>query len=294
LTEQRDHFVRARERETGVVKKNVSFPGERILAAAATGGPLIEAAGFVAEAPQVAFAVERHRWAWRPETVRVLLVAESHVYTSSADLAIRVRPELLPQVARHAPKEYVRLVYCLGYGETWLLTGRPEVNGGTWQFGNIFGRLAETGRQPTTVQATRAQRLAWKVDTLLRLRARGVWLVDSSLHGVYAPGAKRVTPDLTCALHELWWTNYGKWLFEQTKAAYRCVIGKVTPERLARIGVPWDGWIYQPQAERSVPPEQFDHGWRELLTATACWSVEVGRRERASCAAAAAHAAASK
>src|SRR5436305_8632592 len=76
---------------------------------------------------EVALAVESHRWAWRPESVSVMLIAESHVYTSENDLAITVRQDLLPPEARHAPSEYVRLVYCLGYGENEILSGMPAV-----------------------------------------------------------------------------------------------------------------------------------------------------------------------
>jgi hypothetical protein len=75
-----------------------------------------------------------------------------------------------------------------------------------------------------------------------------VWLLDTSLHGIYAPDATRVASDLTCTLHELWWKHHGAWLFEQTEGTYRCVIGSGTAQRLARIGVPWDNWICQPQA----------------------------------------------
>ena len=249
---------------------NVSIPSpplDRIRAAVSSGILAIEAAGLVAEQPEVAGAVERHRWAWKPPAIRVLLVAESHVYTSAEDLAIRINATLLPDAARHAPLEYVRLVYCLGYGETWLLNAQPRSNAGTWQFWNIFGRVAKTGRQPTRGGSSDASRLAWKVATLNRLREQGVWLLDSSLHGIYAPGATRVPAHLTTVLHRIWWEHYGSWLFAQCAGAYRCVIGKVTAAHLANLGVPVDNWIYQPQAERNVSSPQLDHGWPDLLRA---------------------------
>ena len=104
---------------------NGDFPRDRIETAVRLGASAIHERGFVAEHPAVALAVERHRWAWKPENVRILLVAESHVYTSEEELALRVQRELLPVEARHAPTEYVRLIYCLGYGETSLLTRAP-------------------------------------------------------------------------------------------------------------------------------------------------------------------------
>jgi hypothetical protein len=183
-------------------------------------------------------------------------------------LSLRLQSRLLPDGAQHAPNEYVRLVYCLGYGETSLLNARPlRSNAGTPQFWNIFGRIAGTGRQPTRAAASAETRLVWKVETLERMRNRGIWLLDSSLHGIYAPGATRIPADLTLNLHRIWWEHYGSWLFDQCPGAYRCVIGKVTATRLATLDVPWDSWIYQPQAERGVSGPQLDHGWSGLLDA---------------------------
>src|SRR5262245_48897798 len=163
----------------------MSPPIDRIKTATALGAQAIHAAGLVAERPEVAVAVEQHRWAWKPSNVRVLLVAESHVYTSVEDSTLHVRTEMLPEEARHAPREFVRLVYCLGYGETWLLNAPPQrPNGGTRDFLNIFGRIVDNGRQPTRALASATARLLWKVQTLQRIRAQRVWLLDSSLHGI--------------------------------------------------------------------------------------------------------------
>lgn len=55
------------------------------------------------------------RRAWRPDRVKVLLVAESHVAEAAGDRNTGViRPRWLN---RTLPSQYVRLVYCLGYGE---------------------------------------------------------------------------------------------------------------------------------------------------------------------------------
>jgi hypothetical protein len=52
---------------------------------------------------------------WRPPTPRLVLVAESHVFTTLLDLAVTYQN---PSGAIHAPSNYVRLVYCLAYGES--------------------------------------------------------------------------------------------------------------------------------------------------------------------------------
>ena len=127
------------------------------------------------------------------------------MFTSADDSKLRVAQDRLPLAARHAPEQFVRLVYCLAYGENDLLNGPPPArNSGTLQFWDIFGRLAETGRQPR--QAAFAERLGWKVATLLALQEKGVWLLDSSLHAFYVPGGTRVgtgNPGLEAAIHEL-------------------------------------------------------------------------------------------
>lgn len=182
----------------------VEFPSDRIEVARAAGERRLSKAALPIEPPEVALAVERHRWAWRPHVVRTLLIAESHVYTSADDIALTIRRDRLPPVAQYAPAEYVRLIYCLGYGEDELLTRRPtRSNAGTPQFWNIFGRLAGTGRQPRKGVTPLGQRLDWKVGTLSALRERGVWLVDASLHGIYAPGGQRVGAEITRDLHRV-------------------------------------------------------------------------------------------
>src|SRR4051812_20640164 len=62
--------------------------------------------------------VEQHRWHWRPAQPRLILIAESHVYTSEADIAVTINlAEIAPLATiTHPlpPSEYVGLVYCLG------------------------------------------------------------------------------------------------------------------------------------------------------------------------------------
>jgi len=246
--------------ESGLID---AFPAERIGAGAAKGREVLLGAGLKLEPSDVAIAVERHRWAWKPERVRVLLIAESHVYTSDGDFRARIRTQLLPPAAQHAPVEYVRLVYCLGYGESRLLTHAPAGNGGTWQFWNLFGRLVGTGRQPTRSPFT--ERLAWKIATLHAMRDLGVWLLDASLHAIYMPGATRVPPQVASSLHRIWWRSYGAWLLDQHRGAYLCAVGAGVSRVLAELGVQLDNWVYQPQA-RAVDHER---GWDVLQRAVA-------------------------
>jgi hypothetical protein len=243
----------------------VEFPGSRVLASLQQGRDVLHGANLEVEPPEVGMAVERHRWAWRPAEPKVLMIAESHVYTSPNDVRLRIDSRLLPTAAQHAPAEYVRLIYCLGYGESRILNSVPEGrNSGTPQFWNIFGRVAGTGRQPTTLQASWQQRLDWKVRTLVAMRERGVWLLDASLHGIYAPGAERVGPAVSQELHRIWCRTYGGWLLEQWPKAYRCVIGRGVARTLESLGVRFNSWIYQPQA-RAGTGVDLEAGWNELM-----------------------------
>lgn len=86
-------------------------------------------AGWGHESAAVLAAVEAHREYWRPDEVRVLLLAESHVRTHRDELAAKV--SAVPWGCPDAPCEFVRLVYCLGNGEGHLLSAKLSNSGGT-------------------------------------------------------------------------------------------------------------------------------------------------------------------
>lgn len=135
-------------------------------------------------------AVAAWRHAWRPERVRVVLLAESHVGEHPGDSRIGVMP--MHWVGRSLPHPYVRLIYCLGYGESGICTSPPESNSGTPQFWNIFGQVALGQSQPRKSESSLQQRLRWKVGVLEELRQRGIWLQDASPLGVYLGRGKRL------------------------------------------------------------------------------------------------------
>ena len=70
--------------------------------------------------------------------MRVVLLAESHVFTGAADLERCI--VRLPGAPAGIPTGFVRLVYCLGYGENDILDRRisEPPNTGTPQFWRIF------------------------------------------------------------------------------------------------------------------------------------------------------------
>jgi hypothetical protein len=151
----------------------------------------------LAEPPDAAVAAEECRQAWRPERLRVLLLAESHIATSAAELACRVA--LPPGLDWPGPQRFVRHIYCAGYGEPELLEGQLESGarprGGTPQYWRLMAAAegADCPAWPAVArQGTAAgPRLAAKAALLHRLRARGVWLTDASLVALAVPALRR-------------------------------------------------------------------------------------------------------
>lgn len=152
------------------------------------------------ESDEYLLRVDAWRQAWRPDRVRVLLVAESHVREAAGDLDIEV--QFPPSDRSEGPPSpgYCRLIYCPAYGEDGLCRPRaPASNRGTPAFWRMFARLAwrNLGAAPATPRV-RSSRWAWKLEVLERLRAQGVWLVDASVLGIYIPGGRRAFTGRMC------------------------------------------------------------------------------------------------
>jgi hypothetical protein len=133
-------------------------------------------------------AAEFHRQFWKPAEPRLVLLAESHVYTDELDLACKITTNNLPTDIQHSSSQFVRLIYCLGYGESTLVRGTPvQPNDGTPQYWKIFGQCAGTS-------ATADGSLNWKISTLRALKARGIWLADASIHACMNPRFPKTDP----------------------------------------------------------------------------------------------------
>lgn len=199
------------------------------------------------ESVEVAIACENHRWAWRPPFIQTLLVAESHVFTLEDEVRWRILADHLPKEARHAPVEFVRLVYCLAYGESEILVERPtRRNTGTSQYWKLFGDLAGSPPYPRKPSPSNV-RLAWKTTTLQRLKERGIWLLDGSFHAVYRPRGTRLRHDIAKALHRIWYEEYGSSIRKEASRAKVWCIGKAVLEAIGHEMQCGD-WIYQPNA----------------------------------------------
>ena len=95
-------------------------------------------------------------------------------------------------INRPLPRSYVRLIYCLAYGETAICSSPPQSNAGTRQFWNIFGQIAFGQSPPAKSSSSLHERLQWKVGVLEELERRGIWLQDACPLGVYLGRGQRL------------------------------------------------------------------------------------------------------
>ncbi len=221
---------------------------------------LAELLGSDREPISVIQRAEEHRSYWRPSTPRVILLAESHVYTHKDELLRNVR--LSPPLPGELPTGFVRLVYCLGYGEDQALCGPAPLgrNGGTPQFWKIFlSCLKPITRNEdfAVVQATKTpfrERIANKISILDQLRASGVWLLDASIAALYTPGRPKPAAQVVHSVLQESWDSYIRSVIaEAAPEAILCIglgVGRSLAFRLNQLGTPWAA-VPQPQARLS-------------------------------------------
>lgn len=195
--------------------------------------------GLTPESEAYLQATEAWRAAWRPDRVRVLLVAESHVAEQPGDAGVTVDTGRLD-----LPQVYCRLVYCLGYGEATLCRPRsPANNRGTPQYWRIFATLA------AGVQQRGPRGLAQKNALLNRLRDLGVWLVDACVAGIYCAGSRIVPASSYSAVLRESYQSFVLPCVATDAPQIVYVIGKGVYDALVGLPLIKPGcWLYQPNA----------------------------------------------
>ena len=145
---------------------------------------------------------------WKPETVKVVLLAESHVFTKAEELNCTVD---LSSFGVQAPTQYARFVYCLGYGENDIVDGQVAHNPGTPQFWKLFSACLYGHDEARFDQVLKGRtrdvrtRVRNKLALLAEMKRRGIWLVDASVVGLYTPaGSKTGYKDIERAIAESW------------------------------------------------------------------------------------------
>jgi hypothetical protein len=221
-----------------------------------------------AEPIEVLRCAEEHRAYWRPDHVRVVLLAESHVYTTTADMGHRV---VLPHdIGSDVPNGFVRLVYCLGYGENNLLDWPIDIprNAGTPQFWKIFYSCVNPVNtnqdfSPVQRQTPFQERIRYKLALLRRLKEAGIWLVDTSVAALYLPGRPKPSPKLLEAVLRVSWDMYVGKVVEQAKPMHIICVGKGVAQslgyRLHKFGTP----TVIPQPNAWLPGDEHLQGFQK-------------------------------
>jgi len=180
--------------------------------------------------------VEEYRQYWKPNKTRVILLAESHVFTRPADRLITI-----PQIddLPNYPSKYAKFVYCLGYGEKQLTgnTSHPKRDG-TPQFWKILYSCNNPIRNtldfsPILSRTTYEQRIKNKVELLLRLKENGIWLVDSSIVALYDNGKKPERKTMLSAIKQSW-QGYVRGVMEEAAPEHIICVGKAVSNLLEK------------------------------------------------------------
>jgi hypothetical protein len=204
--------------------------------------------------------VEKYRQYWRPDTVRIILLAESHVFTTDSDRKFKITSiDGLPDY----PKQYAKFVYCLAYGEDSLTKGdnHPAVDG-TPQFWKILFSCAneiQSNKSFAPILKSHtpktSQRIQNKIELLTALRNSGIWLVDASVMALYDKGRKPPKRVMDQALLTSW-LGYTRNVVKEARPDHVIVVGKgvartIEPELVKLVGENYSV-IAQPNARLSA------------------------------------------
>jgi len=226
-----------------------------------------------AECFDVAELVERIRWRWRPDKVRLVLLAESHGWTSSNEVQSRVKQPDGTETG------FARFVYCLGCGEPQLVSpcvverNRTNISLQFWKLlqdtvcpGAPYTRLTEKHCQ---------ERVRNKFDLLQKMQMAGVWLVDVSVTALFRKlenqkPEKVKNNDYNSVLKACWKTHVREVLrgCEPStvvivgKEVYTAIHCDVREALGARTTI---DYIYQPQGMRHLDGQARDEQRRKWL-----------------------------
>jgi len=203
---------------------------------------------------EVVKQVEEYRQFWKPKETKIVLLAESHVYTDKQDYEIKFK-RFVNEIIPNYPQHFVRFVYCLGYGENEILE-RKIKNIGTPQYWKIFNSCVAENEHDLgfhkilkTQTPFLFQRLRNKVNILRKMQEKGIWLLDASIVGLYGSGTKN--PETIKRIIEICWDNHLANMINESQPKHIIVIGKgvenILSSELHKLKIPF-ATIPQPQA----------------------------------------------
>lgn len=214
--------------------------------------------------PLDSLVVEQHRRYWRPKKPRLVLLAESHVYTTAAELCRAVEAEkVLVLPPNDLPRGFVRFVYCLGYGENELLDNWIECNSGTPQFWKIFYSCInpiKSNKSFAPVLKTSTpllkDRIRNKLTLLQQMKDQNIWLVDASIAALYYPCQPRPRVDYEQVLQTSWKEHVRSTIEESRPEGILCIgcrVARTLKNRLDELQIPWS---VVPQPGAFLPGEE--------------------------------------
>ena len=170
--------------------------------------------------------VERYRKFFKPKDVKVILLAESHLFTTLEEMKIEL-PDI--DTLENYPKQYSKFVYCLAYGEKNLTKNslHPKRDG-TPQFWKIFFSCVNDIKnngcfRPIQSSTNFNERIKNKINILNKMKDLGIWLVDTSIVALYDNGKKpKNMPEIIAKS----WEGYTKNIILDAKPNHTIVIGR--------------------------------------------------------------------
>lgn len=172
-------------------------------------------------------SVDDHRNFWKPEKVRILLLAESHVYTPMTEYNHVMRYDRFPEL-NGCPKNYVKLVYCLGYGERNF--SGVNSKSGTPPFWKIFVSCTQENFNSEFKKIllgktkNQNQRLRNKICLLESLKEKGIWLLDASI--VAINDTFKPSPKIKKEILKISWEQYISKVIKEIQPEKIMVVGK--------------------------------------------------------------------
>ena len=188
------------------------------------------------ESFKVVKSVDDHRNFWKPENVKVMLLAESHVFTKDSEHDSNMRYDEFVDL-EECPTGYVKLVYCIGYGEKDMV--KIPVNRGTPQFWKIFvsclNQNVDLEGKKILLSQTQDfhQRIHNKISVLEQLKKKGIWLVDASIVALYND-TRKPDPDMMERIIKISWKSYISKVIQDVNPEKIIVIGKGVHKILER------------------------------------------------------------
>jgi hypothetical protein len=172
--------------------------------------------------------VEKYRQYWKPTKVKVVLLAESHVFTTDADRKIKI--QTISGLTGY-PTEYAKFVYCLAYGEKNLTKSPVHPNrDGTPHYWKVFYScnndiVEKSDFVPVLKKTNYEQRIHNKIKLLKSLQKKRIWLVDSSIVALYNNGKKPSNKIMSSVIHASW-KGYTEKVIKENNPEHVIVIGK--------------------------------------------------------------------